>query len=51
MNFQFAVLIATFVNMKKKMAIKIADFPCSILQDWTSGENPERIDNLRELIK
>jgi|GEM_PF-6240358 len=25
MNFQFAALIATFVNMKKKMAIKIAE--------------------------
>ena len=28
-----------------------ADFPCNTLQEWASGENPERIDNLRRLIK
>jgi len=26
------------------------DFPCSMLQEWASSENPERIDNLRKLI-
>ena len=27
-----------------------ADFPCSMLQEWASSENPERIDNLRRLV-
>lgn len=28
---------------------KCAQFPCAKLQEWASGENPERIDNLRNL--
>ena len=28
---------------------KCAQFPCAKLQEWASGENPERIDNLRKL--
>lgn len=27
-----------------------SDFPCLMLQEWASGENPERIDNLKKLI-
>ena len=26
-----------------------SDFPCKKLQEWASSENPERIDNLRQL--
>ncbi len=26
-------------------------FPCTKLQEWSTNENPERIDNLRNLIK
>ena len=28
---------------------KCVDFPCAKLQEWASSENPERIDNLRNL--
>lgn len=28
-----------------------SDFPCSKLQEWASSENPERIDNLKSLMK
>lgn len=28
---------------------KCADFPCSTLKKWAADENPERIQNLREL--
>jgi len=27
------------------------EFPCAKLQEWASGENPERIDNLKKLIQ
>ena len=27
-----------------------ADFPCSMLREWASDENPERIDNLKKLV-
>lgn len=27
-----------------------ADFPCTMLQEWASKENTERIDNLKRLI-
>ncbi len=30
---------------------KCADFPCAKLKEWASRENPERIENLRNLIK
>lgn len=30
---------------------KCSDFPCAKLQEWASKENPERIDNLKNLIK
>ena len=26
------------------------DFPCDMLREWASSENPERIDNLRKLM-
>jgi len=26
------------------------EFPCAMLREWASGENPERIENLRKLI-
>ena len=29
---------------------KCAKFPCETLKEWASGENPERIDNLLDLI-
>jgi len=27
------------------------EFPCEMLKEWASGENPERIDNLKKLIQ
>ena len=27
-----------------------SDFPCTMLQEWSASENPERIDNLKKLI-
>ena len=28
-----------------------SEFPCTTLKEWASGENPERIDNLKMLIQ
>lgn len=28
-----------------------SDFPCNKLQEWAAQENPERIDNLRQLTE
>ena len=28
---------------------KCSQFPCDMLKEWASSENPERIDNLRKL--
>ncbi len=28
---------------------KCKDFPCAMLKEWASSENPERIDNLKRL--
>lgn len=30
---------------------KCSDFPCAKLQEWASQQNPERIDNLRQLTE
>ena len=30
---------------------KCAEFPCAMLNEWASGESPERIDNLIALEK
>ncbi len=35
---------------KKKHCGQCEQFPCAKLKEWATGENPERIDNLKKLI-
>ena len=38
-------------NKKVEHCGKCSKFPCEMLKEWASGENPERIQNLIDLEK
>lgn len=38
-------------NKKVEHCGKCAEFPCGMLEEWATGENPERIQNLIDLEK
>jgi len=39
------------ISKKLEHCGQCKDFPCAMLREWSSSENPERIDNLRKLIQ
>ena len=44
-------LYACSKDKKLEHCGKCSEFPCEMLKEWASSENPERIDNLKKFLE